>query len=240
MLAGSVLLNAYIKNTFKTWKYFALHLTMLTHVLRQKAFFFHSGQNASWKCNTPKLVTVYFAIVLQMWHWHLLTILEATAYGYHSVESTLSHVLYNCLNMCLNIVILAQWDVNWSDRLGPYKNSENIGFLLFMPFPLSYTSILLNKRHGKGRKLLLREVTAYGKSKDRQGNEIVTHPYSEETTSCGAPYLPNQMSINCTCMAKAGWQLLPSTIKKHTLSYGKFTLCQMLKWKSLYSIFEHV
>lgn len=52
MLAGSVHLNAYIKNTSKTWKYFALHLSDVDPCSQAESFFPHSGQNASWKCNT--------------------------------------------------------------------------------------------------------------------------------------------------------------------------------------------
>lgn len=84
-----------------------------------RKLFFCSGQNAPWKYNTPKQRTVYFATVLQMWYWHLLTMLGATAYGYHSVKSTLSHTFYYCLNTCFNILILSisvRCELDWQAR----------------------------------------------------------------------------------------------------------------------------
>lgn len=112
MLAGRVHLNVYTKNTSETWKYLVLHLTD-DPCCQAEAFFLQWTESllkmyCSAVQNTPKQTTVYFATVLQMWHCRLLTILGATAYGYHSVQSTLSHTFYYRLNMCFNILILPQ------------------------------------------------------------------------------------------------------------------------------------
>lgn len=98
--------------TSETWKYLALHLTD-DPCCQAEAFFLQWTESllkmyCSAVQNTPKQTTVYFATVLRIWHCHLLTILEATAYGYHSVQSTLSHTFYYRLNTCFNILILPQ------------------------------------------------------------------------------------------------------------------------------------
>lgn len=176
------------------------------------------------------------ASVLQMWHCCLSPILEGTSYGYHSVKSILPHTFYYQLNMHSNILFLSQLGMNFSDWRGLYKSYKNTVFLFIVPFPLSHTSNPWKQKEWK----TIANISYCLKEKQKKRGRGMQNQLVLWTDNIKLNAVFNYTDENCTCTTGWEWQLLPSSIKKHALSYGKLTLLQMLGCKPLYNIFEHM